>query len=632
MSDTGQWKQDIRKQMDREVLKAEKEQNQLLGNATLPTQLLTDTKLRVNNNLVLESRKDIIATALAIQTDDPEQSQNAFWLINKIKPLNFINRKDARGKNRSQTEINRLLDRIKNDIERLEQGRLLKGNKTIRKLKIDDFTLIFWPMQRDDIIAPLVKIRGPVRQFVHFQNFDRAPPSLKRKINPYKSDPIKYLKFNVDKYTLDDPVPRSLRQVVFDRLYEMLVKIKGYDKKVEIVQTNFNDKAEYMKNRIKEMRFSHQLQVVRDEIGEKMVDDFLANPDNIPLLTNIITYQIKRINPTLYTKDTIVTNRKVISTGLLPFLEYGKSGVIENQILSFLNEAHPQQIAANYDLIKTYGINPFLTDRAGYLVFQGGLERNLYNLLEQVVVLRKDNWDRNILSAFIIGAPQERITNEQLDQLEQEWEQNYVFNSALSDGNESISIDDEEYHEEDVLKLKELLRRQVDDLETNIFNRSISPATQTQEIRPYILNVSELSSQLEDPLAADLKFRIRNGSLAIPTLAYLDKEELLPELFMNAQIVNDTKFTKWFFNQVFTEANMILQMWNSNVTDPFPVQIDPRIFDPSQWVVKDICTTQSKFYVKTQTGIRCMTAAEIRENIDELRQYNRKDLDRMIEN
>lgn len=592
----------------------------------VPTRQTVDNKLRINNSLVLVSRKDIIATALDIQEKNPEESQDAFWLINQIKPIRLILNAN---KQQTENQVEMQVKRIQNDIDKLSRKQLKKGSKVLITLTIGEFVLRYWPTGTDNqkggvfLEAPRDPIKGPVKKVTYFQNFDIAPPALSRKVNPYTKKQVKYIEFTQGaKYSLTDPVPKKLRKVVFDHLYTILHKIKGYD------QVNKdepkNDKNEFVKQRIKEMVQAGDVNVTADDLGIKMVNDIMDNMNNDLLITSILIYQIKRLNPNIYTRDTILSGRKVVSVGLLPTLQYGRTTTIGNILLGFL-QRNGQALSSNYGYIKEFGINPWVTNAEGLFVFTEGIETVLFQLIGHIVINNKANWNRQTFEEFIIGDPQKRITFDQIDAINREWD-------------EMHADDEEEIDDDDIKDLEDALSQQVDDLENNFYagaKNQYRSATSSDEdedeyaIGPYILAVATLSSQLSSRYAKNLKLRLQNGSLSVPTLAYIDKEELLPELYMNNQILGDQKFIKWFNNQIYEESNLILEMWNQNVKDPFPIGMEPVAFKPEQNMVANVCDLNT-FYVKTKDGIECMSSQQILQNLDALRPYNRKDLEMMI--
>ena len=364
--------------------------------------------------------------------------------------------------------------------------------------------------------------------------------------------------------------------------------------------------------------------VTADDLGIKMVNDIMDNMNNDLLITSILIYQIKRLNPNIYTRDTILSGRKVVSVGLLPTLQYGRTTTIGNILLGFL-QRNGQALSSNYGYIKEFGINPWVTNAEGLFVFTEGIETVLFQLIGHIVINNKANWNRQTFEEFIIGDPQKRITFDQIDAINREWD-------------EMHADDEEEIDDDDIKDLEDALSQQVDDLENNFYagaKNQYRSATSSDEdedeyaIGPYILAVATLSSQLSSRYAKNLKLRLQNGSLSVPTLAYIDKEELLPELYMNNQILGDQKFIKWFNNQIYEESNLILEMWNQNVKDPFPIGMEPVAFKPEQNMVANVCDLNT-FYVKTKDGIECMSSQQILQNLDALRPYNRKDLEMMI--
>jgi hypothetical protein len=583
-------------------------------------------KIRINNFLVLEARKELIAAAVDIQEKSPDEAQDAFWLINEIKPIRFIvNANKQKPENQVELEITRIQD----DIDKLSRKQLKKGAKVLITLTIGEFKLRYWPTIAEKgvfLVKPRNPIKGPTKRFAYFQNFEIPPPALSRKVNPYTKKQVEYLVFEKGyKYKLTNPIPKKLRKVVFDHLYTILDKIKGYDKVSE--DAPINDKNEFVKQRIKELFEKGDVQVKDDILGKKMVDDILANIDNDLLVASILIYQIKRLNPNIYTRDTILSGRKVVSVGLLPTLQYGKTSIIGNTILGFL-QRNEQLLTKNYRYIKEFGINPWATDADGIFIFMEGIETTMFQLIGHIVINNKATWTREILNQFIVGDVQQRITFEQIDAINKEWDDMHV-----DDENEVDTAND------DIKDLKDTLSQQVDDLENNFYAgaknqyRSATSSDDDEDshvIGPYILAVATLTSQLSSRYAQNLKLRIQNGSLPVPTLAYIDKEEMLPELYMNNQIISDAKFIKWFNNQIYEEANLILEMWNQHVKDPFPIGMEPVAFKPEQNMVANVCDA-NRFYVKTKDGIECMSSQQILQNLDALRPYNRKDLEMMIQ-
>lgn len=605
-----------------EMLKEDKET--IKRNAQVnPTRQAVDKYIRINNTLVLEARKELIAAALDIQEKYPDESQDAFWLINEIKPIRFIVNPN---KQKTENQVELEIRAIQKDIDNLARKQLKKGSKVLITRAIGEFKLRYWPTVSEKGVF-LVKsrnpIKGPIKRTTYFQNFDIAPPSLSRKVNPYSKKQIEYIYFEKGyKYELRDAVPKKLRKVVFDHLYSILHKIKGYDQVDQDAPKN--DKNDYVKQRIKELIQAGNVQVTQDTLGLQMVNDILANMNNDLLITNILIYQIKRLNPNIFTRDTILSGRKVVSVGLLPTLQYGKSTIIGDVILGFL-QRNQQVLTENYNYIKEFGINPWVTDKDGLFIFTEGLETNLYRLIGHIVINNKATWTPQILQQFIVGDVQKRITFEQIDAINKEWDDMHVE-------------DEEEIDDSDIKDLEDALSQQVDDLENNFYEGSenqyrsatSSEDEDTHAIGPYILQVATLSSQLTSRYAQNLKLRIQNGSLPVPTLAYIDKEELLPELYMNNQIVNDAKFIKWFNNQIYEEANLILEMWNQHIKDPFVIGLEPVAFRPNENMVANVCDLNT-FYVKTKDGIECMTSRQVLQNLDALRPYNRKDLEMMIQ-
>lgn len=605
-----------------EMLKEDKET--IKRNAQVnPTRQAVDKYIRINNTLVLEARKELIAAALDIQEKYPDESQDAFWLINEIKPIRFIVNPN---KQKTENQVELEIKAIQKDIDNLARKQLKKGSKVLITRAIGEFKLRYWPTVAEKGVF-LVKsrnlIKGPIKRTTYFQNFDIAPPALSRKVNPYSKKQIEYIYFEKGyKYELRDAVPKKLRKVVFDHLYSILHKIKGYDQVDQDVPKN--DKNDYVKQRIKELIEAGDVQVTKDTLGLQMVNDIVANMNNDLLITNILIYQIKRLNPNIFTRDTILSGRKVVSVGLLPTLQYGKSTIIGDVILGFL-QRNQQVLTENYNYIKEFGINPWVTDKDGLFIFTEGLETNLFRLLGHIVINNKATWTPQILEQFIVGDVQQRITFEQIDAINKEWDDMHVD-------------DEEEIDDSDIKDLEDALSQQVDDLENNFYegaenqyrSATSSEDEDTHAIGPYILQVATLSSQLTSRYAQNLKLRIQNGSLPVPTLAYIDKEELLPELYMNNQIVNDAKFIKWFNNQIYEEANLILEMWNQHVKDPFAIGLEPVAFRPNENMVANVCDLNT-FYVKTKDGIECMTSRQVLQNLDALRPYNRKDLEMMIQ-
>jgi len=312
----------IKRDMERDRKQREKEKQELLGQAPLKQfkgpkqigiakvgQLYKGDKFRINNNLVLDAKKDLIAAAVDIRNKDSDNSSDAFWLLNEILPFNRVLKNGPRGE-RPQREIERMITRIKNDIIKLEAGNLKRGKRILKKLKVGDFTLLYWPYEPEEEIVEEIVIEpvGPLKKFVYFQNFDIPPPSLSKKVNPWVRSDRKFMDFAPKDISLTDSVPEDLRKVVKQRLFDTLVNVKGLSKnEIEeeiILVSGGPNKDKFVKDKVHELVENDEIEYIQDEVGKNIVRDFMATNDN-RLRAEMIVYHYKRINPKIFTKDTL---------------------------------------------------------------------------------------------------------------------------------------------------------------------------------------------------------------------------------------------------------------------------------------------------------------------------------------
>ena len=180
------------------------------------------------------------------------------------------------------------------------------------------------------------------------------------------------------------------------------------------------------------------------------------------------------------------------------------------------------------------------------------------------------------------------------------------------------------------------------DISNNIKNRLNSGAVSVENL--YLLTVEEMLPELF--LNDELKANIQAAKEESPEIEYLDiiemqvskgrskaKEVLELDIKLNNM---SARFKKWLDTKIFTDANMIMSVYRPmEKKDWFQLPVMPIGFDAKKFAVpeKELCGTlnSNRFYVMTADGIKCLTAIQIRNQIKELKKYNRKDLEEMID-
>jgi len=740
----------IQRQMELAKKKEKKEREEILVDI-LPQKLISGNRFRINDNLVLEARKDLIAAAAQVRGGNPRESEDPFWLLDNIIPFRRMFRQGPR-RMRTDREIARMIKRAQDDIQKLQNGQLKKGRKILRKKKFGDLTLLYWPVEPELGVEEEIVVKREFKpiQFVQFQNFDIPPPPLSSKINPWENKPIaKMMDVKGAKVTLGSPVPDDLRKIVRERLFSVLSDVKGLNADEIVSQVKVessSNKNDFIREKVQELREKGEIDVIGDEVGQKIVQDYIHVPDTT-LRTEMIAYHIKRRNPNVFTKDTIyraqmdpeeqkhiqglmeneirtaisfkrvelgphvekiVNDKKlfaqwrkhancpqynikdetnyqkkmemvrsvrncvveaivqpyideirqhiqmkyyqmypflfaaqeypIISQGLFPLLG---DGVISEAIFKELSQC---PCDSNYGYIQQLGISPTITDEFGQprqILDGSGIEVELFDAIRRVV--EGNEFTESELKEYFVGWEQERVSQEQWDVINRDWEEIQEIEPSDSLSVQSI---------EDVYTQIGTLKNEVVALEEGLYNSSST-------IREYVLKSSVLITILELNTANNLRTRINSGRVAVENLWMLPKEELFPEIFLNDNLIEEVqigqvvekdgkqveeivvkkrdaglRFQKWFDNKVFEEANVILSMWKPQIRKEwFQIVRLPFGFEPENHVISEekLCDKQGKFYVMTADGIKCMTASQVRKNLKKLKKYNRKDLEKMIE-
>lgn len=677
--------QKIIKQMEREKRADEKRRKEILeGDAVI--EAIGANRLRINNNLVLEARKELIATALDVKQNAGDLGRNAFWLLDNVVPFRVVEKMDPRGRPRTDKELERILKRLEDDIKKLEKGQLKRGRNIIRKKKFGDFTLLYWPdkIERKSEVKKIEEIilRPPAKtkQIVTFQNFDSPPPPLSSKVNPWSKKYTKLMDIKdflrergikVD-FSLDGQVDSKLRNVSKDRLYSSLKQIKGFDKEEIFEESEVRNigpnKYDFVRQKVKELNDAGELNIEKDEVGEKIVLDYLSENDSYQKVAMIV-YHFRRMDPRIFTKDTLLDYYgNVLSYGLLDHLKNKKKGAVEKFIYGNLLE---EDLSENYKYILQLGLFPTVLDEFGrqrQILDPNGMEINLFNSLLEFV--ENAQFSQNDLREFFVNPEKERITQEQWDVINSEWEIYRVQYDDPADYDSAPGTDSLEPQSAFDLKSSQAtLKNEVDALEQSIYSDS-------ENVREYVLKVASILAILELDISNNIKNRLNSGAIGVENLHLLTVEEMLPELFLNDMLKANiqaakkdsptmeyldiiemevsksksnvseimeigvqrnmsSRFKKWLDTKIFTEANIIMMVYMPlEKKDWFQIPTMPIGFDAKKFAVseKELCGTlnSNRYYVMTKDGVKCLTSSQIKKSLKELKKYNRKDLEEMI--
>ena len=683
--------QKIKKQMEREKKAEEKRLKEKFGDGEIAQDALGGNRLRINNNLVLEARKELIATALDVKRNNPEESKDAFWLIDNIVPFRVVEARDPRGRPRTDKELDRVLKRLQDDIKKMEKGQLKRGRNIVRKKKFGDFTLLFWPekvdvrslaRQEPEIEEIILRPPSKTKKIITFQNFDIPPPPLSSKVNPWSKKYPKMMDvkelliergMKVD-FSLNDPVDFKLRGIAKDKLYSSLKQIKGFDKEEVFEESEVRNigpnKYDFVKEKAKELAEKGELNIERDEVGEKIVADYLATNDSYQRAA-MIAYHIRRVDPRIMTKDTLLNYYgDIASYGLLDSLKARRKGQIAQTIYRELLE---NDLSENYKYILQLGFHQTVLDEYGrqrQIIDPNGFEVLLFNTILNIV--DNNDFGEVELTEFIVNPEKERITQEQWDVINSEWEIYKAQYDDPADYDSAPSTDSLEPQSAFDLKSSQAtLKNEVDALEQSIYDN-------TENIREYVLKISIILAILDLDISNNIKNRLNSGAVSVENLYLLTVEEMLPELFLNDELkaniqaakeespeieyldiiemqvskgrskakevleldikLNNmsARFKKWLDTKIFTDANMIMSVYRPmEKKDWFQLPVMPIGFDAKKFAVpeKELGGTlnSNRFYVMTADGIKCLTAIQIRNQIKELKKYNRKDLEEMID-
>lgn len=331
--------QDIAKKFAREKKAQRKEWEEMLG-GDVNVKKMNETRIRINSTVVLEARPDIIAVALDIKQKSGDAGNDVFYVLDNILPFRVSEKMDPRGEERTQRELDRVIKRIQGEIKKFEKGQLKRGRNIVRKRKLGQFTLLYWPDDdvpkesvKEEVKEPKVKepeieeiilVDRPkkTKKFAYFQNFDIPAPSLSSKVNPWKSSQKKHKMMNVKDllrekgvkvdFSLDDEdIDSKLRKVASDSLFKVLSDIKGLDKEGEEIREESNitnigpNKYDFIREKVKEFNDAGELEFIGDEVGEKILSDFLAETDPY-VKAEMVAYHLRRLDPRISTKDTLV--------------------------------------------------------------------------------------------------------------------------------------------------------------------------------------------------------------------------------------------------------------------------------------------------------------------------------------
>jgi len=663
--------QQIRKQMERERIANEKMQKEIIEGGPIISDKLGANKIRINNTIVLEANQNIIATALDIKKTEGDMATDPFWLLDNITPFRVVEKMDPRGRPRTDRELERVISRIKGDIKKMERGQLKRGRNLIRKKKFGDFTLLYWP-EKPRSIQPGAEIeevilRPPIsatKKFITFQNFDIPAPSLSSKINPWSSlkktkmmdvkELLREKGVKVD-FDLDGEIDDKIRNISKDRLYQILVEAKGLDKEEIFEESEVRNiggnKYDFVRQKVRELNERGELEIEKDVVGEKILTDFLLESDP-RVNAAMATYHFRRLNPKIFTKDTLLDYYgRVMSDGLVDYLAKGKNrGYVEDVLYKQLLSV---PLDENYKYLFNVGFVPQFVDEFGRqrtLIELDGFETDLFQFIQNF--FENFTFTERELREFFVGPEKERITQEQWDVINSEWEIYKVQFDDPSDYDSAKSTDELEPQTAfDLASSRATLLNEVDALEDAIYAES-------EDLREYIIKISTIAGILDLDIANNIKNRINSGAVSVENMYLLSAEEMLPELFLSEKLKGKasefiemegsemreileirgigSRFKKWLDNKIFSEANMLMAVYLPMIKkDWFPSYSMPFTFEAKEFAVpeKELCGTlnSNKYYVMTADGIKCMTSSQIKKNIKELKNYNRKDLEAMID-
>src|SRR5690606_37753693 len=112
-------------------------------------------------------------------------------------------------------------------------------------------------------------------------------------------------------------------------------------------------------------------------------------------------------------------------------------------------------------------------------------------------------------------------------------------------------VESEPQSMEDLKAVKNNLVDEVDVLEQGYYDS-------TSTIREYVLKIALLLAILNISQVNNLKRRLNSGALSVTSLWFISEEEMLPELFLNKDLVGsknydtlelgNSRFRKWFDN------------------------------------------------------------------------------------
>jgi len=667
----------IQKQMEAEKKKFQKQQMEMLEGGVVGNDALGGNRLRINKNLVLESTKELIAAAIDVQQKEGDAALDAFWVMDNVIPFKVVEKLDPSGKERNDREVTRVINRIKEDIKKMEKGMLKRGRNIVRKKKFGDFTLIYWPgesVKKPQTVTKIILEKpGPLKRVIAFENFDLPALPLSSKTNPFLKK-MKFLDFKeflrakgkkVD-FSLEDNVDAELREIIKSRLIEVLTKIKGLTKEEIVEESEVRNigpnKYDFIREKVKQFNDAGELEIIKDEVGEKILSAFLSEND-VYQQTAMIVYHFRRLDPRIATKNTLLDYYgNIMSYGLIDYLGKKRRTHVEDVIYkNILN----QPLDSNYKYILEVGFVPTVIDefnRQRQIMDRNGFEIELFNALAQI--LYTTQFSQEDLKNFLVGKAAERISKEQWDVINSEWEIYKVQYDDPSDYDDAIS-ELEPQSADDLRTSKNTLKNEVDELEAGIYGDS-------DNVKEYVLKAGAILAVLEMDVSNNIKNRINSRIVGIENLHMLTLEELLPELFLSPELnvvpvkresprqdyleiieleMNNKemkeilefkvagsiadRFRNWLINKIYIEANMLLAIYMPMVKkDWFPIEQMPLRFDVQKFAVSEskLCGTlnSNKYYVMTSTGIKCMSKDDVTKNLSELKKYNRKDLEEMI--
>lgn len=492
-----------------------------------------------------------------------------------------------------------------------------------------------------------------------------------------KSQGRKIVRVQKGDHSLDDKVSSDLRDMVKSELMTHIGEIFDgvKEEKDEIIEVESSSLPEYQTRqtfftrRIQEMSASGEIVPQEDDVGKNVLNEYnfyrdayvRLNADDVTIqtgesleewkervkttgtfkkeevlshMTSIVEWKFKQLYPVSYAVLPIVgTQYMGFYDMLVKVPEFKRKFYLERNVnvphLSKFEIALRRHLERNMKrLVASTDYNVLLEHAQRGLIDSSRLEKKLYEEIRNFI---RDNINLD-MSDFFVGQPIPQPTQDQIDQIENEWKEfDRIQEETLSEQNaeELLVLVDEgnenrkENAKFDVFRLEDKIFKELD--ENSVAEYLFSVAEVLQYLR---VNTSKKNTV--GPYAVRFRERIYTGDLLIESLNYIDPLLALPEFSLNKNVSSDSieKFVEY---SQYVTANDLMNMWvksqttfrrDDDVWFDFPKKssLDP---ENSAIDVEKMCgATENTVFVKEGGKIVCKPRSEVAEKIDILAKSN----------